>query len=93
MKDLHTIIKSAVITEKSTDVTDKRNAYTFKVATDSNRIEIKNAIEEIFDVKVKKVNTLRQSGKRKRIGRSLGMTRGYKKAVVTLQPGHKIDVF
>ena len=93
MKDLHTVIKSAVITEKSTDVTDKQNAYTFKVATDANRIEIKSAIEEIFDVKVKKVNTLRQSGKRKRIGRSLGMTKGYKKAIVTLQPGHKIDVF
>ena len=89
----HTIILSPQITEKSTWATEKDNAYTFKVFTDANRIEIKQAVEEIFDVKVKKVNTLRQQGKRKRIGRSVGFTRGYKKAVVTLFPGHKIDIY
>ena len=89
----YTIILSPQITEKSTWATEKNNAYTFKVFTDANRIEIKLAVEEIFDVKVKKVNTLKQRGKRKRIGRSIGFTSGFKKAVVTLQPGYKIDVY
>ncbi len=93
MKNPHTIILSPLITEKSTYATDTNNAYTFKVASSANRIEIKQSIEEIFDVKVKKVNTLRQPGKRKRLGKTLGMTRGFKKAVVVLYPGHKIDVF
>lgn len=93
MKDPHTIILKPLITEKSTFATDLNNAYTFRVASDSNRIEIKNAVEDIFDVKVKKVNTLKQRGKRKRIGRSIGFTSGFKKAVVTLQPGYKIDVY
>lgn len=93
MKDPHTIIHSPLITEKSTDATEFHNAYTFKVASDSNRLEIKQAIEELFDVKVKKVNTLMQVGKRKRFGRTIGATKGYKKAIVTLLPGHKIDVF
>lgn len=93
MKDAHTIIQEPVITEKSTESTDDHNAYVFRVASTANKIEIKSAVEEIFDVKVKKVNTLKQQGKRKRIGRSIGWTQGYKKAVVTLFPGHKIDVF
>ncbi|MGE3163349.1 MAG: 50S ribosomal protein L23 [Planctomycetota bacterium] len=93
MKDSRLIVLSPVVTEKSTEVTDQCNAYTFKVATDSNRIEIKRAIEDLFDVKVKKVNTLSQGGKSKRFGRNVGVTRGYKKAVVTLLPGYKIDVF
>ncbi len=93
MKDSHLIILSPIITEKSTFTTEKNNAYTFKVAPDVNRIEIKQAIEDLFEVKVKKVNTLKQRGKRKRLGATFGMTRGYKKAVVVLYPGHKIDVF
>ena len=93
MKNPHTIVLKPLITEKSTVATELGNAYTFKVATDANRIEIKWAVEEIFDVKVKKVNTLCQQGKRKRIGRNVGFTTGFKKAIVTLVPGHKIDVF
>ena len=93
MKDPHSIVIKPVITEKSTFATDLHNAYTFRVASDSNRIEIKNAVEDIFDVKVKKVNTLKQRGKRKRIGRSIGFTSGFKKAVVTLHRGYKIDVY
>ena len=92
MKDPHTIIIEPVITEKSTFQTERQNAYVFKVAPDSNRIEVKAAIEEIFDVKVKKVNTIKQSGKRRRVGRSIGFTSGFKKAVVTLQPGFEIDL-
>ena len=92
MRDPHLIIKKPIITEKSTYCIEN-NGYTFEVADDSNRIEIKYAVEEIFDVKVKKVNTLRQRGKRKRVGRNVGVTRSCKKAIVTLEPGHKIDVF
>ncbi len=93
MKDPHVVILKPVITEKSTFATDSNNAYTFRVAGSANRIEIKNAIEDIFDVKVKKVNTLRQRGKRKKMGANIGFTSGFKKAVVTLYPGHKIDVY
>lgn len=93
MRNPHTIIQNPLITEKSSHRLERSNTYTFKVAPDANRIEIKAAIESIFDVKVQKVNTLNQPGKRKRVGRSMGMTRGFKKAIVTLHPGHKIDVF
>ena len=50
-------------------------------------------VEDLFDVKVRKVNTMWQRGKRKRVGRNIGTTRSFKKAIVTLEPGHKIDVF
>lgn len=92
MKDPHLVIRRPMITEKTTHSMDKQG-YVFQVAPDANRIDIKRAVESIFDVKVKKVNTLWQRGKRKRVGRNIGMTRRFKKAVVTLQPGHKIDVF
>ena len=92
MKDPHTIIRKPVITEKSTFQVEENNSYIFKGAPDSNRIEIKAAIEQIFDVKVKKVNTLNQNGKRRRVGRSIGFSSGYKKAMVTLEPGFEIDL-
>ena len=92
MKDPHTIIRQPLITEKATDAMDERGVYVFKVAPTANKIEIKAAIEDIFDVKVIKVNTVNQSGKRKRLGRAVGFTKGYKKVIVTLQPGYKIDV-
>ncbi|HIC24090.1 MAG: 50S ribosomal protein L23 [Planctomycetota bacterium] len=92
MRDPHTIIIEALITEKSTFQTESQNAYVFKVAKDTNRIQVKAAIEEIFDVKVRKVNTINQSGKRRRVGRSMGFTSGFKKAVVTLEPGYEIDL-
>ena len=92
MKDPHTIIRKPVITEKSTFQAEKNNSYIFKVAPDSNRIEIKAAIEQIFDVKVRKVNTLNQNGKRRRVRLSIGFSSGYKKAIITLEPGFEIDL-
>ncbi|MGA1488429.1 MAG: 50S ribosomal protein L23 [Planctomycetota bacterium] len=92
MKDPYTIIVSPHITEKATERLDDHGVYVFKVARDANKIEIKAAVEDIFDVKVKNVNVSNQRGRRKRIGRSVGFTTGFKKAVVTLNPGHKIDV-
>ena len=93
MKDPHLIVIKPLITEKSTWAIDGRNAYSFRVASDCNRIEVKSAVEEIFDVKVKKVNTSYVRGKRKRLGQTIGFTRGFKKAVVTLYPGYKIEVY
>jgi large subunit ribosomal protein L23 len=68
--------------------------YAFKVAKDSNKTEIRKALEEIFGVDVAKVNIVNVSGKRKRLGRTFGTTSSYKKAVVTLTPDSKeIELF
>lgn len=92
MKDPHTIIRRPLITEKATQGMEDGGVYVFTVDPSANKIEIKAAIEDIFDVKVRSVNTVNQVGKRKRLGRAIGFTKGFKKAIVTLAPGHKIDV-
>ena len=86
------IIIKPVVTEKSVDLMQE-NKYCFKVAKDANKIEIKNAIEEIFKVTVVNVNTVNVHGKMKRMGRTQGMTASWKKAVVTLREGDSIEVF
>ena len=93
MKTAQDIIIAPVITEKSMSViADKK--YTFKVAKDANKIEIANAVEEIFKVKVAKVNTISVRGKARRMGRYEGYTPSWKKAVVTLKADSKtIDFF
>ena len=93
MKTAQDIIIAPVITEKSMSViADKK--YTFKVAKDANKIEIANAVEEIFKVKVAQVNTISVRGKARRMGRYEGYTPSWKKAVVTLKADSKtIDFF
>lgn len=91
MKDYTDIIIAPVITEKSA-MQAENNVYTFKVAASANKIEIKKAIEEAFDVKVEKVNTLNTKSKDKRVGRYTGKTKTYKKAIVTLKDGEKIEL-
>lgn len=92
MKSSYDIILKPVITENSVDMmADKK--YTFKVATDANKIEIKKAIEEIFDVKVAKVTTINMDGKLKRMGRYEGRRASYKKAVVKLTEDSKTIEF
>lgn len=88
MKNPYDIIQSAVISEKSTDIKSK-GKYVFKIANDANKIEVKNAIEKLYEVKVKSVNILNVKGKTKRSGRMLraGKRPDTKKAVVTLQSG------
>lgn len=92
MKLAREIIIKPVVTEKSVDLMQE-NKYCFKVAKDANKIEIKNAVEEIFKVTVVNVNTVNVHGKMKRMGRTQGMTSSWKKAVVTLREGDSIEVF
>ena len=93
MKTGYDVIISPIITENTMDMAaDKK--YAFKVAKDSNKPEIRKALEEIFGVDVAKVNIVNVSGKRKRLGRTFGTTSSYKKAVVTLTPDSKeIELF
>lgn len=88
MKDPHDIIIRPVLTEKSYDGLSTKN-YTFEVAVKANKTEIKLAIEEIFDVKVERVNTLRQIGKMKRMGLHSGRKAEVKKAFVKLTAASK----
>ncbi len=86
------IIIAPVITEKSQVLASNGKTYVFKVAKDANKIQIKNAIESLFGVKVKSVNTLNTKSKDKRVGRYTGKTKTYKKAIVTLVDGQTIEM-
>ena len=87
------IVISPIITEKSSTQVQTQNAYSFKVSINANKIEIKNAIERIFAVKVLDVNTIRMMGKPKRLGKYSGKRPDWKKAIVTLRAGDKIADF
>ena len=86
------IILAPVITEKSVSVLGEKK-YTFRVADGANKIEIAKAVEEIFGVKVAKVNTISMKGKKRRTGRFEGYTSDWKKAVVTLKEDSKTIEF
>ncbi len=92
MKDPREVIIRPVITEHSYDLMEN-NTYTFEVAKDSNKVEIAQAIEAIFNVKVVKVNTLNVKPKPKRVRYQAGKTRTWKKAMVTLKEGDTIEIF
>ena len=92
MKDPREVIIRPVITEHSYDMM-ARNTFTFEVAKDANKIEIKNAAEEIFKVEVDKVTTINMKSKPKRLGRSEGSTSAWKKAIVKLSDGSKTIEF
>ena len=88
MKTAYDIILTPVISEQSMDVAQDKK-YTFKVATDANKTQVKLAVEEIFGVEVARVNIMNYDGKVKRMGRTVGRTAAYKKAIVTLTPQSK----
>lgn len=88
MKTPYDVILKPVITEKSMDDARERK-YTFVVAPTSNKTEVKLALEEIFGIEVKKVNIMNVSGKLKRMGRNVGRTPAFKKAIVTLKEDSK----
>ncbi|MCC6731512.1 MAG: 50S ribosomal protein L23 [Chthonomonadales bacterium] len=93
MKDPFQIIERPLLSEKSMDQT-AMGKYTFRVAMDANKIEIAQAVSAIFNVNVKKVNTLHVRGKKRRVGRyPEGRTADWKKAIVTLQAGQTITMF
>jgi large subunit ribosomal protein L23 len=93
MKAYHDLIKGPIITEKTHGLREQANKVSLKVGLKANKIEIRKALEELFKVKVLKVNTIRLRGKKKRLGRSEGVRPDWKKAIVTLAPGEKIPGF
>lgn len=92
MKDPREVIIRPIVTEHSYGQMEN-NVYTFEVAKDSNKVEIRQAIEAIFNVSVVKVNTLNVKPKPKRVRYQVGQTRTWKKAMVTLKEGDTIELF
>ena len=92
MKTAYDIIIKPIITEQSMEATEEKK-YVFQVANDANKIEIKKAVEEIFGVKVEKVNTIRMEGKEKRMGVHVGRRANWKKAMVKLTADSKTIEF
>jgi large subunit ribosomal protein L23 len=87
------IIKGPVITEKGTIQKEANNQLTFEVDRKANRVEIRHAVEKVFNVRVQRVRTMQIKGKVKRVGRTLGKRCDWKKAVVTLAKGENIEFF
>ncbi len=92
MKDPRFVLIRPLMTEKSMQQKDEQNTVTFEVATTANKVEIRNAVEKIFNVKVATVRTASREGKWKRMGRYEGQRKSWKKAVVRLKEGHKIEL-
>jgi large subunit ribosomal protein L23 len=89
---LHEVLRRPLITEKNTTL-QAQNKYAFEVAEEANKREIGQAVEKAFKVTVTKVNVIIVPGKMRRVGRRLTMTPSWKKAVVTVKPGDKIQFF
>lgn len=93
MNKFYDILVAPVITEQSNKLIEGQNKYTFRVLKSANKVEIKKAVESIFKVNVLAVNTINVKPKFKRTGKYEGYTQAYKKAVVKLAAGQKIDAF
>jgi large subunit ribosomal protein L23 len=93
MKEIHQIIRRPLVTEKSTQQKEAHNQYVFEVQREANKIEIQKAIERLFKVKVTQVRTSNVLGKVKRLGRKYGKRPDWKKAIVTLKEGDRIEFF
>ena len=91
MGNLFDVLRRTIITEKTTAL-QAQGKYVFDVALWANKIQIKQAIEKVYNVQVAAVNVMKVPGKMKRFGRRLTMTPVWKKAIVTLKPGHKITL-
>ncbi len=89
---LYSIIREPLLTEKGTDDRARRNAYHFRVPAEANKVEIRQAVEKLFKVKVLRVNTLRVTQKVRRRGYVAGLTPAWKKAMVVLKEGDTIEV-
>ena len=93
MKDPRDVVLEPVVSEKSYDLIGDFNTYTFVVDKRSKKTEIKQAVQQIFDVRVVSVNTINRKGKRKRTGYVVGKRADTKRALVTLADGDSIDIF
>jgi large subunit ribosomal protein L23 len=91
--DMYKIVKKPLVTEKGTVMLSEGNRVTFRVHLDANKIEIREAVQKIFSVTVLQVNTQIVRGKRKRFGKAMGQTKSWKKAMVQLKEGDKIEIF
>ncbi len=91
--DQYDIIRGPVVTEKTTLQKELNNQVTLKVDKRANRVEIKNAVEKNFNIRVKQVRTAQIKGKVKQRGRIVGKRPDWKKAIITLMPGQRIDFF
>lgn len=92
-KNPYSIIKRPVITEKSTDLREASNQIVFEVARNANKVEIRQAIEALFKVKVLQVQTMKVVGKMRKVGKSSGQKSDWKKAIVKLKAGDSIPIF
>lgn len=88
----YNIVKEPHISEKATDLAEK-NKYTFKVYENSNKMEIKKSVEGIYGVNVLDVKVLQSPGKKRRLGKTEGFKKGFKKAIITVKEGQKIEIF
>lgn len=93
MSKYHSIIKYPSITEKNTAMRQTQNKYVFEVSKTSNKPEIKEAVEKIFNVSVESINTIVVKGKQKRMGRNVGYKSDWKKAIVKIKEGQTIARF
>jgi large subunit ribosomal protein L23 len=93
MKGPYEVVQRPLLTEKGTRLKEEANQYLFRVARTATKIEIKQAIEQLFKVKVAEVRTLRVQGKVKRMGRFSGRRAAWKKAIVTLKTGQSIELY
>ena len=93
MKEAQKIIRRPLVTEKSTRQKEEGRQYVFEVHRDANKIEIQSAVEQLFKVKVLQVRTSNILGKVKRLGRRYGKRPDWKKAIITLKEGDRIDFF
>ena len=91
--DDYSVIIRPLITEQGVHFANTKGAYSFEVNTKANKNQIRNAVERLYSVKVRKVRTANYKGKHRRRGRTMGMTASWKKAVVFLEPDYHIDLF
>ena len=91
-RDPRQVILRPLMTEKSMRQKEEQNTVAFRVRPDANKVEIRTAVEQVFNVKVTDVRTASFEGKLKRMGRHVGRRADWKKAIVTLAPGHKIEL-
>jgi large subunit ribosomal protein L23 len=92
MMDPYSVIRKPMLTEKCHDLKEKYNQVAFQIDRRANKVQVKEAVEKIFKVKVKRVNVMNMVGKKKRLGRNMGKRSDWRKAVVTLMPGETIDI-